>query len=221
MYCNNNPVMYSDGSGNFPFLALTAIIGAVIGGVAIGVTSYQNGARGWEVAGWTVLGATGGGLIGAGLGAFVAGAMAGSFAASCGAVKAGALAVYNMAIVAGLTGAWYMMFDNLSNSFYYTTHVFWSGGDVARNKAEVFAMDIGGKTLEMTKLGQYLEKYFSGPNYNQIVWEIASMNFANQVKFNDFVYAFLYYPEMRENGIWMKEMLELLKKAVEIIKGGR
>lgn len=59
MYCNNNPAMYSDESKIFPFLALTAIIGAVIGGVAAGFAfgisagvTYVAGALGYASEEW-------------------------------------------------------------------------------------------------------------------------------------------------------------------------
>ena len=53
--------MYVDENGNFAFFILTAVIGAIIGGLAAGITSYQHGARGWEVVGWSALGSVCGG----------------------------------------------------------------------------------------------------------------------------------------------------------------
>ena len=48
--------MYVDGNGNFVFFILTVVIGAINGGLAAGITSYQHGARGWEVVSWSALG---------------------------------------------------------------------------------------------------------------------------------------------------------------------
>ena len=48
--------MYVDGNGNFAFFILTVVIGAINGGLAAGITSYQHGARGWEVVSWSALG---------------------------------------------------------------------------------------------------------------------------------------------------------------------
>ena len=75
-YCNNNPIMYTDETGEFLIstaVLIGAIIGAVIGATVGGVIAYniaeEQGASGWELVGWTALGAVGGGVIGAGIGA--------------------------------------------------------------------------------------------------------------------------------------------------------
>lgn len=99
--------MYSDGDGNFAFFVLTAIIGAVIGGVAAGVTSYHHGARGWEVVGWSTLGAVGGGLLGAAAGAGASLLLTGKAAASITTVYHGAQAAawaYSLGGAGGLAG---------------------------------------------------------------------------------------------------------------------
>lgn len=206
--------MYSDGDGHFAFFVLTAIIGAVIGGVAAGVTAYQHGARGWEVVGWSAIGAVGGGLIGAVIGAFAAGALAGSFTASCGAVKAGAVATYAMAKTGGLGAAFYMMYDNFKNAAHYTTHVFWSGGDLSMNGGSYLSSDVGGTTLEMTKLGQYLTNH----NSSYDAWKIASANFANQVPSGGTVFAVQNMQGVGIASTWATtEYPILVKKGAEIV----
>ena len=75
-YCGNNPIMYTDETGEFLIstaVLIGAIIGGVIGATAGGIIAYNiassNGATGWELVGWTALGVVGGGAIGAGIGA--------------------------------------------------------------------------------------------------------------------------------------------------------
>ena len=68
-YCNNNPVNYTDPSGEGIFLALAILLTfTVAGGVAGGVISYNNGLRGWDVFKNVMLGAsiglaTGGAIV--------------------------------------------------------------------------------------------------------------------------------------------------------------
>jgi hypothetical protein len=107
------------------------------------------------------------------------------------------------------------MLDNFQNAFGSFTHVFWSGGDIAKDQATQFADFIGGKTIGMTHVGQYLQTI----GYNRDAWVIASQNFANQVSSGGFVYAVLYYPGMSYDSIWFTESTILLDKAVEIIRG--
>ena len=65
-YCRNNPIMYTDATGEGWILALVIIgAGALIGGAINGKKSYDEGNRGWEL----VLAIA----IGAGAGAAVAG----------------------------------------------------------------------------------------------------------------------------------------------------
>ncbi len=115
----------------------------------------------------------------------------------------------------GIATAVYMMLDNFSNAFNNPLHVFWSGGDVAKNQALSYANQNGGITLEMTRLGKYLETL----PYNPQLWGYASQNFANQVSNNGIVRAILYYPGMRVDAIWFTEKEILIKKMVEIIIG--
>ncbi len=216
-YCKNNPIMYVDPDGHFPFLIAVALIGLVIGaGIGTGV-GVSKGHTGWQLVGDIALGGAIGFGVGLVVGAGISGALTGSFFSSIGTVWNGAKTVYAMYQAAGLAGAGYMMMDNLKNSFHYVTHVFWSGGDIAKEAAADYANTINGTTLEMTRLGQYLSGL---PEYNQRAWELASYNFANQVPSYSQVNAILYYPGMRENAIWYtQEIIELGKKFIEIIRG--
>lgn len=47
-YCNNNPVKLTDPDGQFPFLAITAAIGAVAGAVIGGVRATKSGKSVWK-----------------------------------------------------------------------------------------------------------------------------------------------------------------------------
>ena len=73
-YCNNDPVNYSDPSGNFAIslaiagLIVGAVIGATIGGIIAYNAAKDNGSEGWELFGWTALGILGGGVIGGAIG---------------------------------------------------------------------------------------------------------------------------------------------------------
>ena len=73
-YCNNDPVNYSDPSGNFAVslaiagLIVGAIIGATIGGIITYNAAKDNGSEGWELFGWTALGILGGGVVGGAIG---------------------------------------------------------------------------------------------------------------------------------------------------------
>lgn len=58
-YCNNNPLMYTDESGEGLILAIAILVAFTIaGGIAGGVISYNNGARDWDVFKNVVLGAS-------------------------------------------------------------------------------------------------------------------------------------------------------------------
>ena len=50
-YCHNNPTLYSDPSGHLPFLAVTGIIGAAIGGIVGGISSALKGKFSWKEVG--------------------------------------------------------------------------------------------------------------------------------------------------------------------------
>ena len=74
-YCYNDPVNFSDPSGNFAIsltmlgLIAGAAIGATVGGIAAYNIAKDNGSEGWDLFGWTMVGALGGGIVGAAAGA--------------------------------------------------------------------------------------------------------------------------------------------------------
>ena len=75
-YCYNDPINYYDPSGHFAISTLIILgliaVGAVVGGTVVGVNSYNNGNRGWELAGDILGGALIGGAIGGIVGYFAA-----------------------------------------------------------------------------------------------------------------------------------------------------
>ena len=222
-YCNNDPVNYADPSGHLAFwLAaglVIGVVGLIGGGTYAGIKSSQSGNTGWDLVSDIAFGAVIGGIVGfaagAIIGAGVSGLLTGSFLSSVQAVKAGAILTYQMFRAGGLAAGVYMMLDNLSNAFNSPLHVFWSGGDIAKNQSMSYANQNCGITLEMTRLGKYLETL----PYNPQLWDYASQNFANQVSNNGIVRAILYYPGMRVDAIWFTEKEILIKKMVEIIIG--
>lgn len=220
--------MYFDPSGKFPFLITLAIIGLVVGaGVGAGV-GLSQGHTGWQLVGDIALGGLIGGVAGLLIGAGISGALTGSFFSSWTGVKAGAQLVYGMYKVGGAAAAGYMMLDNLGHSFSQFTHVFYSGGyvdnqgnvvDVSKNRAAELANAIGGKTIDMTRIGTYLTKM--GYSSDHSAWTYASANFANQVPHLGKVHAILYYPGMSEASVWLTtELPSLVKRLIEIIIGG-
>ncbi len=206
--------MYADPSGCFPFLFLTALAGLAIGGgIGLGV-GLSNGHTGWELVGDIALGGLIGGVAGLAIGAGVSGLLTGNFFSSIGAVKTGVALTYKMVKVGGLGATILMMGDNFNNALHHTTHVFWSGGDISMNGGKYLANDVGGKTLEMTKLGQYLTN--SGAKYE--AWKIASANFASQVQNGGTIFAMQNINGIGITSTWATtEYPILVKKAVEII----
>lgn len=89
-YCCNNPINMADDTGNLPFLAITAAVGAVLGAVVGGVVAAKNGGN---VLAGIGIGAAAGALIGSGVGAAAGAALAGSLTATAGAVAAGGKAL--------------------------------------------------------------------------------------------------------------------------------
>ena len=162
----------TDTTGNIPLFAITAAFGAVIGAVVGGIVAAKNGGNVWAGIG---LGAAAGGLIGAGAGAAAGVLFAGSATASTASVAIGAKAAASVVGSAGVAAGAKMLADNVSQASNNMTQVFWSGGDIAKNAAKKFANDIGGITLEMTRVGTYLEQ-IDAP-YS--AWQAASSNFAN------------------------------------------
>ena len=108
-YCNNDPVNYSDPSGNFAisigFLIASMAIGAAIGAGVSGGIAYYQGERGedliWDIVGGAVLGLATGATIAlggaAGLGAVTSSTVAGvniSFGTALG-ISMGSMALAN------------------------------------------------------------------------------------------------------------------------------
>ena len=162
----------ADTTGELPFFLLTAAIGAVAGAIIGGVVAAKSGGNVWAGIG---IGAAAGGLAGAGLGAAAGVMLAGSATASTTSVIVGAKAVVSVVGSAGVSAGVKMLADNVSQACSNVSQVFWSGGDLAKNAAKQVASDIGGKTLEMTRVGAYLEQ-IDAP-YS--AWQAASSNFAN------------------------------------------
>ena len=80
LYCNNDPISYTDESGE-GIIAIIAVlvVCAVIGGTIGGVVSYNNGNTGWDLAKDIILG-TAMGFAGGGLSLAVGGAAVTVFA---------------------------------------------------------------------------------------------------------------------------------------------
>ena len=204
-YCLNNPIMMTDISGNFPFFAITAAIGAVVGAVVGGVVAAANGGNVLE---GVAVGAVAGGLIGAGAGATAGTLLAGSATASSSSVVIGAKAIASISTSAGISAGAKMLMDNTSQAFNKGAQVFWAGGDVAKNAAKQVANNVGGKTLEMTRVRTYLEQI----NAPYSAWQAASSNFANVANNSSrAIYAIQNASGVRLKSIWATIEYPLLK----------
>ena len=96
----------TDETGNLPFFAITAAIGAVVGAVIGGVVAAKNGGNVWACIG---IGAAAGALIGTGVGMATGAALAGSITATTGAVVSGASTLVSTVTTGGLgAGATYI-----------------------------------------------------------------------------------------------------------------
>ena len=131
--------------------------------------------RGGNVWAGIAIGAVAGALIGTGVGMVAGIALAGSITATKGAVAAGASVLAATVSGGGVVAGAKMIADNVSQAVSKSPQVFWSGGEVAKQEAEKFANEIGGKTLEMIRLGQYINKV---DPYSPM-WRPVSANFAN------------------------------------------
>lgn len=141
-------------------------------------------------------------------GAAYAGAVAGSFGASVSSVVAGTKIVAGTFGAGGFGAGARMIMDNYSNAFSSVAHVFWTGGEVAKGKASELAKSIGGKTIEMTRLGQYLER----TNASRLLWDLASANFANTANSS---YAIINALSTHTT-FWAVEYLYLLTRGVNL-----
>ena len=100
-YCHNNPVYYTDPTGHFPLLVVTAVAGLVAGAIAGAISSSMQGEFSWTaVAKGAAIGATIGLTGGAGL----AYGVTGSALASTGAVASGLGFGVSTVAPAGATG---------------------------------------------------------------------------------------------------------------------
>ena len=123
-YCMNNPVTLSDNTGNWPFFAVTAVIGAVVGAVVGGVVAANNGGNIWAGIG---IGAAAGALIGTGFGMGAGAALAGSITASTGAVMAGGSALVGTVATGGLGAGVTYVANNLSQAVNNTAPIVQAG----------------------------------------------------------------------------------------------
>ncbi len=170
-YCVNNPVMCIDSSGRI-FMLLAAAIGAVVGAVVGGVVAAVNGGNVLEGA---IAGGAIGGVVGLTCGAAAGVLLAGSAVASTASVVTGASALTAVVSGGGIVAGAKMLADNVSQWINRLPSVFWSGGNPAQKASESVAKCVGGNTLEMTRLGQYLTKLDATIK----TWRAASQNFAN------------------------------------------
>ena len=124
-YCNNNPIMYTDETGEAFFLTALVvglIAGAIIGGTVSTVESISNGETGWELAGSICEGILLGSLAGGAAGALVgiAPTIGASLSAMLsGTAEAGVMAMSAEAylVAAGATAVLgNVMFSRTSNS---------------------------------------------------------------------------------------------------------
>lgn len=100
-YCHNNPVYYTDPTGHFPLLVVTAVAGLVAGALAGAISSSMQGKFSWTaVAKGAAIGAT----IGLTGGAALAYGVTGSALASTGAVASGFGFGVSTVAPAGATG---------------------------------------------------------------------------------------------------------------------
>lgn len=127
--------------------------------------------------------------------------------------------VINNMLMLPLSGAGYA--DDVlaaGNSIGSNGRVFWSGGRLAREAAESFALGIGGKTLEMTFQGRLLTRLTNLTSYNVTapLWRWASSSFARnaQGSVNVFQNA---NTGVRLNSVWRTSEYSILRGNNNII----
>ncbi len=103
----------SDPTGEWPFFAVTAAIGAVAGAVVGGVVAAVNGK---SVLAGAAIGAGAGALIGTGVGMAAGMALAGSITATTGAVMAGGSALVATVSTGGLGAGVTYVANNISQA---------------------------------------------------------------------------------------------------------
>jgi RHS repeat-associated protein len=116
-YARNNPLMYTDPSGEIPWF-IPVVIGAVWCAIQGGIIAQQNGATGWNAAGYILGGAaigaiTGIASYGIGLGVATAGfgAVTGTASGAFSGLMSGTLGGFGMSALAGKS----------SKDIYYST----------------------------------------------------------------------------------------------------
>lgn len=96
--------------------------------------------------------------------------------------------------------------------------VFWSGGALAREAAESFALNTGGRTLEMTLQGRFLTRLTNLTSYNVTapLWRWASSSFARNAQgpINVFQNA---NTGVRLNSVWRTSEYPILRGKNSII----
>ena len=163
-YCNNNPVMYSDPSGEFALtaFAISMIIGVgsgmLFGGVVSGITAYQEGRRGWELFGSIAGGVITGGAMGAAMVLGGAAGLAATGASIAGySLSAGAALGLSVAIGAGANTMSYLIVNGSHNdkniTLQGTIKSFVCGG--FQGGLTFVSGFIGGKNGLFNKLGNF------------------------------------------------------------------
>ena len=217
VYCLNNPVNMTDTTGNLPFLAITAVIGVVVGAVMGGVVAAKNGGNVWSGMG---IGAAAGGLAGAGFGAVSGAMLAGSATASTAAVASGAGMLATAVSTCGVGSGLALIGDNISRAANNVGTVLYSGGEQARQAATTFANNTGGTTIDPTVIGRVADAATKVPGADfTTVWTKASATFCHQA--SGVVNAFVSNSAYRgvDSIFWSVEMSTLLNnpRVTEII----
>lgn len=129
-------------------------------------------------------------------------ACAGSAAASTAAVATGFSALNAIVASSGVAAGAKMVGDNISRAFNAFPQVFWSGDDLAKNAS------VGGKTLEMTRLCEYLQ----ATQGSRDAWRAASLNFANVAKSSkQAIYSIQNASGMYIDSIWAATEYNIVK----------
>lgn len=215
-YCANNPVIAVDYNGNW-FMFLTAVVGAVIGAVIGGVTAA---AKGENIVTGAATGAAIGGLVGIGFGAAAGVLLAGSATATGTAVGIGLNQLTAVVASGGIVAGSKLIADNISQAIRPMAHIFWSGGGEALKASQDVAGKVNGITLEMTRLGRYLEQLPQNNPVTRDLWIAASRNFANQA--TRIVYSVQNSTGIRIESIWATVEYRILQNSgvIESIKYG-
>ena len=199
-YCNNNPIMLVDRDGRLPFLAITAIVGAVAGAAVGGYLAAKRGKNIWAGIG---IGAVGGALLGLGVGAGL-GMISGAGAFATGTqISAGFTAI--------ATGTKAAIISASLPAAEKAKQVFWAGGSVAQKAADTFAkVSQSGNIISKTAQGKEIIAQTKNIPWEiaKPMWESASLNFAQQA--SGTVNAFIYAPNFSNTSIFMTVELPAL-----------